>query len=208
MTTGKALNGKPYAGNPHVRFDEGEVASAATPRRGSLLYKKLIVVAFSSLVAFMASADVLYWMVGDSIANTAKQDDSNNFAALYVTGDGLNPDPTALMTVTGGQVFNMYDPDGGTVGFDYNGIEAYNSAGYKFYIEILADGDYKGSQTSKMSYTDISQYIFANSSIPTGSMIAGFGGGTTSYNVPEPTSGLLFLIGGMLLGLKRRRQQV
>ena len=79
MTTGKALNGKPYAGNLHVRFDEGEVASctaeaslrrvhcrrqpeamtrpqvasrsevarglrasvcAATPRRGSLLYKK------------------------------------------------------------------------------------------------------------------------------------------------------------------------
>ena len=38
MTTGKALNGKPYAGKPHVRFDEGEVASAATPRRGSLLY--------------------------------------------------------------------------------------------------------------------------------------------------------------------------
>ncbi len=31
-------NGKPYAGNPHVRFDEGEVAPAATPRRGSLLY--------------------------------------------------------------------------------------------------------------------------------------------------------------------------
>ena len=27
MATGKALNGKPYAGNPHVRFDEGEVAS-------------------------------------------------------------------------------------------------------------------------------------------------------------------------------------
>ena len=39
MTTGKALNGKPYAGNPHVRFDEGKVATAATPRRGSLLYK-------------------------------------------------------------------------------------------------------------------------------------------------------------------------
>ena len=41
MATGKALNGKPYAGNPHVRFDEGEVASAATPRRGSLLYNKV-----------------------------------------------------------------------------------------------------------------------------------------------------------------------
>ena len=29
MTTGKALNGKPYAGNPHVRFDEGEVVASA-----------------------------------------------------------------------------------------------------------------------------------------------------------------------------------
>ena len=39
MATGKALYGKSYAGNPHVRFDEGEVAPAATSRRGSLLYK-------------------------------------------------------------------------------------------------------------------------------------------------------------------------
>ena len=31
--------GKPDAGKPHVRFDEGEVASAK-PRRVSLLYKK------------------------------------------------------------------------------------------------------------------------------------------------------------------------
>ena len=38
MVTEKALDGKPYAGNPHVRFDEGEVASVATSRRGSLLY--------------------------------------------------------------------------------------------------------------------------------------------------------------------------
>ena len=64
MTKREALNGKPYAGNPHVQFDEGEVASctaeallrrvhcrrqpegrasvcAATSRRGSLLYKGL-----------------------------------------------------------------------------------------------------------------------------------------------------------------------
>ncbi len=40
MATGKALNGKPYAGNPHVRFDEGKVAPASplvagTPLRGA-----------------------------------------------------------------------------------------------------------------------------------------------------------------------------
>ena len=38
--TNAILRGKPDAGNPHVRFDEGEVASAK-PRRGSLLYKRL-----------------------------------------------------------------------------------------------------------------------------------------------------------------------
>ena len=48
MATGEALNGKPYAGNPHVapsqcyggtsRFDMGEAESAVRPRCGSLLY--------------------------------------------------------------------------------------------------------------------------------------------------------------------------
>ena len=38
--TNAILRGKPDAGNPHVRFDEGEVASAK-PRRGSLLYRKI-----------------------------------------------------------------------------------------------------------------------------------------------------------------------
>ena len=33
-----ALDGKPYAGNPHVRIDEGDGASAK-PMRSSLLYK-------------------------------------------------------------------------------------------------------------------------------------------------------------------------
>ena len=52
MAIGKVLNGK-YAGNPHVRFGEGEVASAAMPRRGSLLYKTEKVLG-SKLVAFGA----------------------------------------------------------------------------------------------------------------------------------------------------------
>ena len=46
MTTGKALNGKPYAGNPHARFEEG-ASAPETPRRNALLHnmKKLIAAA-------------------------------------------------------------------------------------------------------------------------------------------------------------------
>ena len=51
---------KPYAGNPHVRFDEEEVASTATPRCGSILYMiksaKGIVAAIVSFVVCAASA--------------------------------------------------------------------------------------------------------------------------------------------------------
>ena len=57
MATGKALDGKPYAGNPHVRFDEGEVAPATTPRRGSLLYKKTLVVALFAVMGIAGFAD-------------------------------------------------------------------------------------------------------------------------------------------------------
>ena len=43
MATGKALSGKPNAGNPHVWFDEGNDAPVATPRCGSLPCKVTVV---------------------------------------------------------------------------------------------------------------------------------------------------------------------
>ncbi|MBO7683483.1 MAG: hypothetical protein J6T51_02015 [Kiritimatiellae bacterium] len=49
MATGKALDGKPYAGNPHVRFEGRASVCAATPRRGSLLYN--LAKMFSALTA-------------------------------------------------------------------------------------------------------------------------------------------------------------
>ena len=65
MATGNALNGKPYAGNSHVRFDEGEVASAAKPRRGSLLYNvkqktAIALAAATMMTTALASVDVVY----------------------------------------------------------------------------------------------------------------------------------------------------
>ena len=56
--TNAILRGKPDAGNPHVRFDGGEVASAK-PRRGSLLYKQCVVafaVAMCATVVFAGNA--------------------------------------------------------------------------------------------------------------------------------------------------------
>lgn len=67
--TNAILRGKPYAGNPHVRFDEGEAASA-TPRRGSLLCKvqlfgRKVLLAGAVFAAGVASGDVS-WTGDDS----------------------------------------------------------------------------------------------------------------------------------------------
>ena len=59
MTTGKALDGKPYTGNPHVRFDEGEVAPAATPRRGSLLYHRQLLTIGAAAFALTVNAETI-----------------------------------------------------------------------------------------------------------------------------------------------------
>ena len=91
MTTGKAFNGKPYAGNPHVWFDEGKVASAATPRRGSLLYRKLTkttqiggrgkLSALLALIAMMAST-----AMAQRTVNIAAYDDATREVSLVFGG--------------------------------------------------------------------------------------------------------------------------
>ena len=68
-------------------------------------------------------------------------------------------------------------------------------------LELIGD---KYGKTTGLE-ANLGQYIFSSpmSVLPA----TAFGQGAT-YAVPEPTSGLLFLVGGMLLGLKRRRQKV
>ena len=78
MTTEKALNGKPDAGNPHVLFDEREVASVTMPRRGSLLYnmrkligKTAILAAAIAATALAANADGIRWEHAKNITGDA-----------------------------------------------------------------------------------------------------------------------------------------
>lgn len=42
MTITAAHEGTQHAGNPHMRFDNGDVASVTTPMRGSLLYRTIV----------------------------------------------------------------------------------------------------------------------------------------------------------------------
>ena len=78
--TNAILRGKPDAGNPHVRFDEGEVASAK-PRRGSLLYK------ISLITACYNSAET----IGAAIESVLSQ---KGVDVEYIVVDGGSKDGT------------------------------------------------------------------------------------------------------------------
>ena len=94
--TNAILRGKPDAGNPHVRFDEGEVASAK-PRRGSLLYKKTFwaiacagaLFAFGQNEALSPFDDVTYWFRGgvDSSGNGILDSGSYEFRDVSHASD-------------------------------------------------------------------------------------------------------------------------
>ena len=95
--TNAVLLGKPDAGNPHVRFDEGEVASATTPKRGSLLYKRMI-------ATITAAVGIAMGVLADPV-DLAKLEYSTRMGdGIILTGElkknvqlGLNPACAVLL---------------------------------------------------------------------------------------------------------------
>jgi hypothetical protein len=171
--------------------------------------KKILSIATVLAAVAMARADVIYWMVSDDVANgnvsgveSAATSSQNPYAKLMVTlADGTGSptmiDSKAASAVSDAADWGEYFTT--TIG------SAYANNSYSFYVEL-----YNGYRTEASNYDTLvsNGYIAKSGSIQSPVSFAGGSFGQTSgstYNVPEPTSGLLFLVGGMLLGLKRRR---
>lgn len=158
--------------------------------------RKLSLIAALIVGASFAYGDVIYWMVGSDYAEEAKTLGDQNAATLYYVYSGT---ATPLDYLTGADVADFYPASVET------DLGSYKGDGYSYYVEL-----WNGSRTAEMSYADAKSngYISSGGGMftPTPASQTGFGGGSSTYNVPEPTSGLLFIVGGMLLGLKRRRQ--
>ncbi len=152
--------------------------------------KIILLLAFASI--FAVKADYIYWMVDENPDVTGWDESttkSNWTTANLYYNDGVigTLDRTAWdnLTAFDAYAYSEFTPTGtGT-----------------FMIELI--GDTYGKTTGLES--NLSQYIFSS---PMSVMPASAFGQGATYAVPEPTSGLLFLVGGMLLGLKRRRQKV
>lgn len=176
---------------------------------------KNILLILSVGLAFFAKADYIYWMVDTpaKLKDFSDSVDSNfqwNKAILSVqneqiTVSGISSDGTGGRGYLGSLTY--------TDAQSYNDVGAYAYAslagktGDYFLIELFDDsGNWKGSYSDTRS--NLAQYIFGDNTMSI-MPASGFGSGSgATYSVPEPTSGLLFLVGGVLLGLKRRREVV
>ena len=179
---------------------------------------KLVAVSALMLAGFAASADVLYWQVNNSDATVS----GTGYAQAYLKAtdgtteyyvpqnyaqDGVTSIGTAVPKST-------FDNGGYAIG-DLASILSTSGSAYagdlsalSFYLELYsAGGDWLG-KSAPVDYdklgTAVSSGINANFTGVNNALGTAANGGTYT-NVPEPTSGLLMLVGFGALALRRRK---
>lgn len=166
--------------------------------------KKLMLLASVVLLGFAASADAMYWQL--SSMNSNVDPSSWTMAQVHVTGGPSSVD--TYLKVWDGKGFNQdvvvkgEGVDGAW--FDLTGYSATDPE-YTFVLELVNDAyEVQGYGMNAATYSQLHD----------AGVIASFDDiapvSYTAWNagyvaIPEPTSGLLLMLGASLLALRRRR---
>ena len=178
----------------------------------------IAVFAVFALASLAGRADTayLYWQVNqDGVAEADKI--QFEFARIAV----LNSSDSTPVSGAGGYVY-LADPSAAdstlyaysSDGYNVSSVASlgdYNSSAYSFVVELTKYAFYSANdfdvvgRGEVMSYSDIQNHIaYGNMGLPA---IEGAIASTSFTRVvPEPTSGMLFLVGGALLALRRKRR--
>ena len=150
---------------------------------------KLVVAAAALLFASAASAGTLYWQVDDDSGDIGAElwmveKETGTKASL---SEGLIDAPTGIQQAD---------------------LTSYDADKYLFFVELVNYSTGDTTEGYKWGYGDLvsSGYVaFDGRDIPTVRANALAHGNFA--NAPEPSSGLLLLMGGAMLALRRRRQK-
>ena len=168
--------------------------------------KKALLLAslLGSMVASAAVDSYLYWMITTSDSyeyariRAANNPDTviDNYLTIYNVGLGQISD--ANNRVTRGQVADEAGFGDGL----YAGMIDSASLPASFIVELYNAQDKFISQ-SVISSSAVADYLYrGGTGIPPSAFIS-----VSSFAIPEPSSGLLMLVGCAVLGLRRRRQK-
>ena len=175
--------------------------------------KKLIAICAVALsVGAFATDSYLYWMIDDSITwaeGTATPTPTYTAARVGVTSSEGTTTYLSLYNENGVSVGGSGSISLGDTTFPmyaYASVgETYQTASYSFFIELLNDTSVVGTSSS-LAGTALTSYLTSSlggTSVPAGT--AWNGGTFTTAAIPEPTSGLLMLVGLAGLALRRKR---
>ena len=148
------------------------------------------------LAGFAANADYLYWMIDTS----SDIGGAGQYEYEYQSINLVYNSKTLQSFAYDNDLGNKFNSGGY---FEYSG-DFIDSTGSSFWVELVSSGNSVAKSTA-YTYTELINMgaLFKGSSMSSNvGNVVSFGGFAP---VPEPTSGVLLLIGGMLLGLKRRR---
>ena len=164
--------------------------------------KKVVCLACAAVLGLVASADTLYWQVDTSADNAYApiKNQTFSYAKLWAT-DGKNT-KTVLASVAA-------EADGTTMKPTLTDLGDYGSNTYSFYVELLNYADGVSTSVYTQPYASTYNELVSAGYVSTQAMATpeGFAlGGFNGAAVPEPTSGVLLLIGGAMLALRRRRR--
>ena len=160
--------------------------------------KKILVFAALMMASGFASASTRYWQLNE--AKNIDLPSETIYATLYgsATDDrNVGEGHTALQTV-------VYDGD--NIG-EFFAVEGISNESTKYFFVELSNGipgvsaGERIAATSFVAYNDLNVY---SGGMAAPSIYTGFTNYSTDV-VPEPTSGMLVLLGALALGLKRKR---
>lgn len=189
--------------------------------------KKILFLAILILANFCRAADggeLLYWMVMPSTEITVKYDDGSTKGSIesfdingarirYQTEDGTSSGYLPIIGIYPGGNNITFEGDSGAPipGGYHTALGSYAGSAYSYVLELgnWSNGTWTGT---KMEATATYDYLKAQQHI------AQWENDSPSYAaawkpteftaVPEPTSGLLLILGGAILALRRRSKGV
>lgn len=164
--------------------------------------KKFALVAFAACVAGLTQADVLYWQVDPSASDASYTKTDAAGAMLYRVPDSEPYSYANNVTPVSDWVALS---NGKTDSVQSYELDPNYTTGYSFFVELYNES----GDTLWTQYASTYEQLLNSQAISTGGIGAPTGlglGGMNGAAIPEPTSGLMLLIGGAMLALRRRRR--